>query len=80
MSVICSETRNYNRIFVSLILFLLPGERRLSHKAWQGALLISFYREQLRFSQPFQFLNLLMDIDSLLMKWRCEFVTVVTEQ
>lgn len=53
------------------------GERRLSHKAWQGALLISFYREQLRFSQPFQFLNLLMDIDSLLMKWRSNHVQLV---
>ncbi|XP_071848085.1 tryptophan 2,3-dioxygenase-like [Apostichopus japonicus] len=53
------------------------GERRLSHKAWQGALLISFYREQLRFSQPFQFLNLLMDLDSLLMKWRANHVQLV---
>lgn len=53
------------------------GERRLSHKAWQGALLISFYREQLRFSQPFQFLHLLMDLDSLLMKWRSNHVQLV---
>ncbi|XP_072040186.1 tryptophan 2,3-dioxygenase-like [Amphiura filiformis] len=46
------------------------GERRLSHKALQGALLISFYRNEVRFHQPYQFLSLLMDLDSLLMKWR----------
>ncbi|KAJ8027892.1 Tryptophan 2,3-dioxygenase [Holothuria leucospilota] len=61
---------------VSILIFT-SGERRLSHKAWQGALLISFYREQLRFSQPFQFLHLLMDLDSLLMKWRSNHVQLV---
>lgn len=49
------------------------GERRLSHKAFQGALLISLYRDEPRFHQPFQVLTLLMDIDSLMTKWRCNF-------
>ncbi|XP_022086345.1 tryptophan 2,3-dioxygenase-like [Acanthaster planci] len=56
---------------------LSRGDRRFSHKALQGALLISLYREESRFSQPFQFLTLLMDLDSLLMKWRLNHVQLV---
>ncbi|KAF2358185.1 Tryptophan 2-3-dioxygenase [Trinorchestia longiramus] len=53
------------------------GERRLSHQALQGALMISFYREEPRFNQPFQLLNLLMDVDSLMTKWRYNHVMLV---
>jgi tryptophan 2,3-dioxygenase len=49
------------------------GERRFSHRAMQGAIMITFYRDEPRFSQPHQLLMLLMDIDSLITKWRCEF-------
>ena len=49
------------------------GERRLSHRGFQGAMLISLYRDEARFNQPFKLLTLLMDIDSLMTKWRCEF-------
>lgn len=49
------------------------GDRRFSHKALQGALMISFYRDQPRFNQPYQVLTSLMDIDSLITKWRCEW-------
>ena len=52
------------------------GERRLSHRALQGALMISFYRENPRFNQPYQLLNLLMDVDSLITKWRCKCLRV----
>uniref|UniRef100_A0A336LNM4 Tryptophan 2,3-dioxygenase n=1 Tax=Culicoides sonorensis TaxID=179676 RepID=A0A336LNM4_CULSO len=45
------------------------GERRFSHKALQGAIMITFYRDEPRFSQPHQLLTLLMDIDSLITKW-----------
>lgn len=48
------------------------GERRFTHMALQGAILINFYRDQPRFSQPHQLLTLLMDIDSLISKWRSE--------
>ena len=51
------------------------GERRLSLKALQGALMISLYREEPRFHQPHNLLLALMDIDSLLHKWRCKFLT-----
>lgn len=48
------------------------GERRFSHRALQGAIMITFYRDEPRFSQPHQILTLLMDIDSLITKWRCK--------
>jgi tryptophan 2,3-dioxygenase len=47
------------------------GERRFSYTALQGAIMITFYRDEPRFSQPHQLLTLLMDIDSLITKWRC---------
>jgi len=50
------------------------GERRFSHKALQGAVMITFYRDEPRFSQPHQLLTLLMDIDSLITKWRCKYL------
>ncbi|XP_059779845.1 tryptophan 2,3-dioxygenase isoform X2 [Balaenoptera ricei] len=49
---------------------LSKGERRLSYKALQGALMIYFYREEPRFQVPFQLLTSLMDVDSLMTKWR----------
>lgn len=52
------------------------GERRFSHKALQGAIMITFYRDEPRFSQPHQILTLLMDIDSLITKWRCKCILI----
>ena len=46
------------------------GERRFSHGAFKGAMMISLYRDEPRFHLPYQILNSLMDIDSLLIKWR----------
>ncbi|XP_063697105.1 tryptophan 2,3-dioxygenase [Culicoides brevitarsis] len=53
------------------------GERRFSHKALQGAIMITFYRDEPRFSQPHQLLTLLMDTDSLMTKWRYNHVQMV---
>ncbi|XP_074847986.1 tryptophan 2,3-dioxygenase [Carettochelys insculpta] len=53
------------------------GERRLSYKALQGALMIYFYRQEPRFQVPFQLLTSLMDIDVLMTKWRYNHVCVV---
>ncbi|XP_060604409.1 tryptophan 2,3-dioxygenase-like [Ruditapes philippinarum] len=53
------------------------GDRRFSHKASQGALMISLYRDEPRFHQPFHILTLLTDIDSLMIKWRANHVTMV---
>uniref|UniRef100_I3MLQ4 Tryptophan 2,3-dioxygenase n=1 Tax=Ictidomys tridecemlineatus TaxID=43179 RepID=I3MLQ4_ICTTR len=57
--------------------FIKIQERRLSYKALQGALMIYFYREEPRFQVPFQLLTFLMDIDSLMTKWRYNHVCVV---
>ncbi|XP_065844180.1 tryptophan 2,3-dioxygenase-like [Oscarella lobularis] len=46
------------------------GKRRFSHKAIQGALMISLYRDEPRFQSAYQFISLLTEIDSLLMQWR----------
>lgn len=48
------------------------GERKFSYKALQGAIMITLYRDEPRFSQPHQLLTILMDIDSFMTKWRCE--------
>ncbi|KAI4893605.1 hypothetical protein NFI96_028931 [Prochilodus magdalenae] len=56
---------------------LSKGERRLSYKALQGALMIYFYREEPRFQVPFQLLTFLMDIDTLMTKWRYNHVCMV---
>lgn len=48
------------------------GERKFSYKALQGAIMITLYRDEPRFSQPHQLLTLLMDIDSFMTKWRCK--------
>ncbi|XP_003742333.1 tryptophan 2,3-dioxygenase [Galendromus occidentalis] len=53
------------------------GERRLSHKALQGALMIYLYRDNPRFHQAFHMLHLLQDIDSLITKWRYNHVLMV---
>lgn len=69
----------YRSIFDPKIhdLLVSRGERRLSHKALQGAILINCYRDEPRFSQPHQLLTLLMDIDSLITKWRYNHVIMV---
>lgn len=51
---------------------MLRGERKFSYKAMQGAILITLYRDEPRFSQPHQVLTCLMDIDSFMTKWRCK--------
>lgn len=49
------------------------GERKFSYKAMQGAIMITLYRDEPRFSQPHQVLTCLMDIDSFMTKWRCKY-------
>uniref|UniRef100_A0A671S0W7 Tryptophan 2,3-dioxygenase n=1 Tax=Sinocyclocheilus anshuiensis TaxID=1608454 RepID=A0A671S0W7_9TELE len=56
---------------------LSKGELRLSYKALQGALMINFYREEPRFQVPFQLLTALMEIDTLMTKWRYNHVCMV---
>lgn len=58
-------------------IYVERGDRRLSHKASQGALMISLFRDEPRFHQPFHLLTLLTDIDSLMTKWRSNHVMMV---
>lgn len=53
------------------------GDRRFSHKATLGALMILSYSEEPRFHQPHQLLMALMDIDSLITKWRYNHIMLV---
>jgi len=56
---------------------LARGERRFTLRALQGALMICLYSKQPRFHQPHQLLMILMDIDSLITKWRYNHVIMV---
>lgn len=56
---------------------LAKGERTLSWQALKGALMIYYYRDELLFHEPYQMISLLMDIDSLLIKWRSNHVLLV---
>lgn len=75
-SDLLEEVRRKREMFDSIFdvskhnALVLRGDRRISHKALKGALMISLYRDEPRFNQPFQILLLLMDIDSLITKWR----------
>lgn len=57
--------------------FLEKGEWRLSHKGLLGALMILLYREEPAFNLANQMLHLLMDIDSLMAKWRYNHMMLV---
>ncbi|XP_028836329.1 tryptophan 2,3-dioxygenase B-like [Denticeps clupeoides] len=56
---------------------LIKGERRLSYKALQGALMINLYRELPRFQLRSQLLTHLMEFDTLMSKWRYNHVCLV---
>lgn len=72
----------YKSIFDSSVheALVSRGDRRFTHRALQGAIMITFYRDEPRFSQPHQLLMLLMDIDSLITKWRCKLIYKVSEK
>ena len=55
---------------------LARGERRFSLKAIQGALMITLYSAEQRFHIPHDLLIALMDIDSLITKWRCKYYLI----
>lgn len=56
---------------------MVRGERRFTHKALQGAMMIYLYRDEPRFNQPYHLITLLMDIDALITKWRYNHVQMV---
>jgi len=56
---------------------LEKGERRFSHKALQGAIMIFLYKEEPRFSDPYRLFELLLDIDAGFVQWRFRHSTTV---
>lgn len=72
----------YNTIFNSAAheALVSRGERKFTYKAFQGAVMITLYRDEPRFSQPHQLLTVLMDIDSLMTKWRCKCISISTNR
>jgi tryptophan 2,3-dioxygenase len=48
------------------------GERKLSHRALWGAIMIWLNRDEPRFHLPYQLLSLLIDLDTLINRWRCK--------
>jgi hypothetical protein len=53
------------------------GERKLSHKALWGALMIWLNRDEPRFHLPYQLLVLLIDLDTLVNRWRCKLLSLI---
>ena len=53
------------------------GDRRMSHKATQGALLIWMYQEEPLLQQPHRLLSLLLDVDEHLVRWRYRHAQMV---
>lgn len=53
------------------------GVRRLSHKAFKGALRISLLRDEPGYCLPYKVMTLLTDVDGLMMKWRYNHALMV---
>lgn len=56
------------------------GERKLSHKALWGALMIWLNRDEPRFHLPYQLLSLLTDLDNLINRWRYNHALLAQRQ
>ena len=56
------------------------GERKLSHKALWGALMIWLNRDEPRFHLPYQLLSLLTDLDALINRWRYNHALLAQRQ
>lgn len=76
---LCSRQAIFETIFNESLhnALVSRGERKFSYDALQGAIMITLYRDEPRFSQPHQILMALMDIDSLITKWRYNHVIMV---
>jgi tryptophan 2,3-dioxygenase len=56
---------------------LKTGQRKISHRAMQAALLICLYRDQPILHMPFKLLTTLVDIDELFTAWRYRHALMV---
>lgn len=53
------------------------GQRRLSHRAFQGALFISLYRDEPALQEPYRLLESLVDVDEGFTTWRYRHALMV---
>jgi tryptophan 2,3-dioxygenase len=56
---------------------MASGARRLSHRAFQGALFISLYRDEPALQEPYRLLELLIDVDQGFTMWRYRHALMV---
>ncbi|RMZ93288.1 tryptophan 2-3-dioxygenase, partial [Brachionus plicatilis] len=56
------------------------GERKLSHQALWGALMIWLNRDEPRFHLPYQMLSLLTDLDAFMNRWRYNHALLAQRQ
>lgn len=49
------------------------GNRKFSHQALKGAIIVYAYRHEKGYALANRILESLVDVDSLLLKWRCEY-------
>lgn len=73
----CLNILVFNGTIFYDLLFTVKGDykegvRRLSHKAFKGALRISLLRDEPGYCLPYKVMTLLTDVDGLMMKWRRE--------
>lgn len=50
------------------------GNRKFSHQALKGAILVHAYRQEKGYTVANRILDSLVDIDTLLSKWRCKYL------
>ncbi|XP_018025922.1 tryptophan 2,3-dioxygenase [Hyalella azteca] len=56
------------------------GERRLSYKAFKGALLVTMLCDEADYCEPYRFVKLLVKFDITLTKWRFQHLMMVQQQ
>lgn len=49
------------------------GNRKFSHRALKGAIIVYAYRHEKEYALANRILESLVDIDTLLSKWRCQY-------
>jgi len=52
------------------------GNRKFSHQALKGAIIVYAYRHEKGYALANRILESLVDVDSLLSKWRCEYFSI----
>lgn len=49
------------------------GNRKFTHQALKGAIIVRTYQHEKGYALPNRILDSLVDIDTMLSKWRCKY-------